>query len=527
MTGPAYRIDGAAVAAPGFYAAACDPRRSVVVEACAGAGKTWMLVSRILRALLEGTEPQQILAITFTRRAAGEMRARLDEWLLAYSAGHSTAAERVQALVERGLDPAQAQAQAPLLGGLHERLLRAGRAVELRTFHAWFAQLLAHAPLALRESLGLPAVHEPIEDTSALRGALLRRVHAVVQADTALRADYAGLVRRHRRATVLQWLEAAWRRGAELARADAAGHVADAVPPAAALWPACAGLEDPLALIRCEPLAGRLDTLARRLGATGKAKAVAAADGLRRALDAPAAEEAFELAWAALFTQAGEPRKQLGDTELQQAVTEALRDLRAMRRQQQACEDHAAMLRLARVLLAEYAALKRERGLVDMADLERAAEAMLADGAMAGWVQERLDQRLRQVLIDEFQDTSPLQWQALHGWLQSYSGAGGGASGQQPPVVFIVGDPKQSIYRFRGADPRVFEAAGEFVAEGLGGRRLQCDHSRRNAPAVIDAVNAVFGQAQQQDGWGPFRTHTTGVGAAPGGAGPVRRLPGV
>jgi ATP-dependent helicase/nuclease subunit A len=64
-----------------FYAIACDPRRSVAVEACAGAGKTWMLVSRIVRALLDGAEPHEILAITFTKKAAGEMRQRLQEWL--------------------------------------------------------------------------------------------------------------------------------------------------------------------------------------------------------------------------------------------------------------------------------------------------------------------------------------------------------------------------------------------------------------------------------------------------------------
>ncbi|NLZ42632.1 MAG: UvrD-helicase domain-containing protein, partial [Comamonadaceae bacterium] len=87
MRDAAYAIDGAAVDRDAFYAAACDPARSVVVEACAGAGKTWMLVSRIVRALLAGAEPQQILAITFTRRAAGEMRARLDEWLRQWAGG--------------------------------------------------------------------------------------------------------------------------------------------------------------------------------------------------------------------------------------------------------------------------------------------------------------------------------------------------------------------------------------------------------------------------------------------------------
>ena len=81
MNSFAYYADGERIPRERFYAIACDPARSSIVEACAGAGKTWMLVSRILRALLAGAEPQQIVAITFTRKAAGEMRERLAEWL--------------------------------------------------------------------------------------------------------------------------------------------------------------------------------------------------------------------------------------------------------------------------------------------------------------------------------------------------------------------------------------------------------------------------------------------------------------
>jgi ATP-dependent helicase/nuclease subunit A len=77
----AYEHNGRPVSREAFYAIACDPRRSVAVEACAGAGKTWMLVSRMLRALLDGAAPHEILAITFTKKAAGEMRQRLQEWL--------------------------------------------------------------------------------------------------------------------------------------------------------------------------------------------------------------------------------------------------------------------------------------------------------------------------------------------------------------------------------------------------------------------------------------------------------------
>ena len=82
---PAYHLDGRDAGRDAFYAAACDPRRHVVVEACAGAGKTWMLVARIVRALLDGAAPQEILAITFTRKAAGEMRTRLASLLAEFS----------------------------------------------------------------------------------------------------------------------------------------------------------------------------------------------------------------------------------------------------------------------------------------------------------------------------------------------------------------------------------------------------------------------------------------------------------
>jgi ATP-dependent exoDNAse (exonuclease V) beta subunit (contains helicase and exonuclease domains) len=140
-----------------------------------------------------------------------------------------------------------------------------------------------------------------------------------------------------------------------------------------------------------------------------------------------------------------------------------------------------------------------------MNDVERMAQRMLADPVLSGWVQERLDARVRHLLIDEFQDTNPLQWQALHAWLSGYAGAGGGAA----PSVFIVGDPKQSIYRFRRAEPQVFVAAQDFVRTALGGDLLSCDHTRRNARRVLAVVNQVMQAAQAQGHTSGFRAHST------------------
>jgi ATP-dependent helicase/nuclease subunit A len=157
-----------------------------------------------------------------------------------------------------------------------------------------------------------------------------------------------------------------------------------------------------------------------------------------------------------------------------------------------------------------------------MNDVERAALTLLGDPVLSGWVQERLDARVRHLLIDEFQDTNPLQWQALRSWLSAYAGAGGTA-----PSVFIVGDPKQSIYRFRRAEPQVFKAAQAFVRDALGGDLLSCDHTRRNATGVMATVNAVMMDALRVDAYLAYREHSTSslqsgkVGSLPPIARPV------
>lgn len=500
---PAYRADGRPVSREAFYALACDPRRSVVVEACAGAGKTWMLVSRIVRALLEGAQPQEILAITFTRKAAGEMRERLNEWLRDFAAPTVTLPQRIEALTARGVPAQQAPALADALAGLQRRVLDAGRAVEVRTFHAWFAQLLRAAPYELLDEIGIDPEGELLQDLTDHRSEVMRRFHAALLRDEVRRADHAALIAARGRSQAAKWFDAVLARRIELELADAEGSPEDAVAPAVP-----EGAAPPSAEIGSAAWRDDLAALAGALCASDKKTLRDAGQALQQALALSDVAERFAAVRAALFTTTGSPRKLNGAAGVE-ATQNALEDIARRQHQHDSHLEHARMVRLARVLLAEYAAYKRERGLIDMNDLERGALALLRDATLAGWVQERLDARIRHVLIDEFQDTSPLQWHALHGWLSAYAGAGGGASGQRPPSVFVVGDPKQSIYRFRRAEPRVFGAVREFVVEALGGCVLECDHTRRNAPGVLVALNAVFAQAQAQGAYEGFRDHTT------------------
>ncbi len=502
----AYEHNGRLVERAAFYAIACDPRRSIAVEACAGAGKTWMLVSRILRALLEGslakdgqgTAAHEILAITFTKKAAGEMRQRLNEWLENFA--HAPLDTLAAQLRMRGVPAAHIAAQAPALQALYGQLLASARPVQIRTFHSWFAALLRTAPLAVLHDLGLPANYSLLEDDTEAVGAVWPRFYATVVDSPGARADFEALVAVHGRFQAHKALAAALTKRVEFVLADAQGVVDASVPPFDAQFPDFKGLATPEDLLWAQrPL---LQEAAAHLGRASAVTFSAAGSALEQALTAQDAPAVL----AALLTQKGTARK-FGEKIVGIATVREAQEL--VLQVAQAQLQHAAwahqqrMARLTRVLIAELAALKYERGWVDMNDVERAASVMLSDPVLSGWVQERLDAKVKHLLIDEFQDTSPLQWQALHAWLSGYAGSAGA------PSVFIVGDPKQSIYRFRRAEPQVFRAAQAFVVDGLGGDLLSCDHTHRNAPPVMAAVNAAMLAAQAAGGFDGFRPHTT------------------
>src|SRR5574340_933090 len=147
-------------------------------------------------------------------------------------------------------------------------------------------------------------------------------------------------------------------------------------------------------------------------------------------------------------------------------------------------------LLLGHALVQGYQEAKAQQGVIDFTDAEWQACRLLQSEELAPGLALKLDARYRHLLLDEFQDTNPLQWQALSTWLLEARGA------DSDMTVFLVGDPKQAIYRFRRGEARVFDAAAEFLCVHFDAARFSTDMTRRLAPALVSAINPVFADVE-------------------------------
>ena len=501
-----YLADGRPISADAFVKRALDPRASCVVEACAGSGKTWLLVGRIVRLLLAGTTPSEILAITFTRKAAQEMRERLSADLheLAFASNANVEA----LLCQRGVDAAAVRALVPQARGLYERVLTADIPPTIDTFHGWFLRLLKSAPL----DAGVPFAPAMLEHTERLRSdawqAFSRRLseahfervrpaylemiarlgahNTSAALDDLLqrRADWWGFVAASRESA----LERAVR---PMRQALITSGFDPEVMPANSLRDRTfvSAIRAYMLVLRDVPTNSQhisqslerfeagLDVLERDVQAAfalfrdglntieGTLRDALLPDKIGKKL-LPAAAAAYREAWDRVVAEF-------------QRITRAQDEFDSI-------QLNRAALTVGPALIDVYEELKARQQALDYTDLEWHAWRLLGDADHAAYVQARLDARYRHVLIDEFQDTNPVQWQVLERWFAAYSGD------EQRPTVFVVGDPKQSIYAFRRAEPRLFDAAIALLAREFGGTHLRTNVTRRNASSIVHALDRVF-----------------------------------
>jgi ATP-dependent helicase/nuclease subunit A len=489
------------VEASAHQAFAADPLASAFVSANAGTGKTKLLTDRVLRLLLSGAPADGILCVTYTRTAAAEMRnrifGRLAEWAI------MPAGDLGESLAAMGMSmPSRAVRQRAR--SLFAEILDNDEGPRVETVHSFCQSILRRFPI----EAGVAPHIALADDDEQQRLKAMARLNILNRPDPELEA-------------AIVWI-------AETASEDQASDIVDLfINGTAGLEsPDCLarveahfhddlGLEDPprnrqtlaaeLARIDCEGLRA----VAAALSASGVKQQVSRATKIEAwlAQSAGGRVDKWHCLCAALFS-GGKARTKLSNAPIrkafpevdliQQRVIAILEPLMAQQTAQQCRQRTLALYRYGMAFYREYSRLKAQRGLLDYNDLIRRTNRLLMASDAAHWVAWKLDNGIQHLLIDEAQDTSPDQWQLLRQLVDAFFDDAADRSGDLPArSVFAVGDFKQSIYSFQGADPLVMTENRNDLAARAGAaradfRNVSLSVSFRSTGPILDLVNAAI-----------------------------------
>ncbi len=477
---------------------AANPLTSAWVSANAGSGKTRVLIDRAARLLLAGVRPERILCLTYTTAAAAEMKRRLAErlgrWALLDDA---PLAADLAALDD--MAPGAGMADLDAARRLFAAALETPGGLKVQTIHAFCDAALRRFPLEAGVSPAFALADDAARDRLAEQ-ARDRLAEAAERGDDDAFDRLAALSVEETMAALHKAVLA--RRALFRPPADAARVLAACEIDAAALG------EAPFAGFWDGVDSAALAEVARVLCASG------ANDGrvglpLAAALAEPDPDLALAHLTKALRT-GGAPRKWGGvpvkAVDAAQPFVRprliALSDrYEAFARRAEAADAARRALTLwgyGHAFLRAYEAAKAEAGLLDYDDLIERARALLEGDGAAAWAQFKLDGGVEHVLVDEAQDTAPAQWAVALGLAQSLL-AGDPGEGPLPRTLFVVGDEKQSIYSFQGAEPALFgrtsdAVGGRLRAAGLPFVATPLIHSFRSGSAILQTVDATFAQ---------------------------------
>lgn len=498
-------------AAPDPQTRAADPDLSAFVSANAGSGKTKTLVDRVARLLLRKARPEALLCVTYTKAAAAEMQGRLFRQLGRWSVLGDDDLRAELAKLQAGEPADYDHTHLSDARALFARALETPGGLKIQTIHAFCEKLLRRFPVEAGVSPGFEVVDDPAAADLAAeaRAAVARRAlaepegllaNAYDRFSVALAFDdFEEMFRtfEYRRADLARWI-------------DGIGGL-EALPATVSALVGLPGLEDGDA-IEVEALDVDFDewiAAAELLAQGGKTDADCAVRLREAAAAAARGDTAAAIAWGrkAFFTDAGTPRKLPTQKappatrsfidRMQERLGAAFERARAAR----IAWDTVHALTLAGVYVREYEDAKAARRVLDFADLVHKTLELLKAREDAAWVLYKLDEGIDHVLVDEAQDTAPEQWEMLRAITGDFfSGHGVERREQGPPgparSVFVVGDEKQSIFSFQGAQPERLRLEAEHYAKRItrpgGWEAVELAMSWRSTPDVLGFVDAVF-----------------------------------
>ena len=501
-------------------AKAADPSVSAWVSANAGTGKTHVLTMRVLRLLLaqEPPQPERILALTYTKAAAAEMATRvfnrLAEWVTASDADLKSKLTELLARAPTADEMLRARR-------LFARTIETPGGLKVQTIHAFCERLLQRFPL----EAGVPAGFEILDDLQ--RAALLKEAVDGMLADATTAGANPPLARAltsvigySNEMTFDELLAEAMRQRAWLEAAVRLDMEAgDTLDEAERIYRTAIGLDARATLE---------DATAATAGVLGdadirRAHGVLASSGSRRdsdgavrlqaALAATGTSARIGALSAFFLTGSGDPREALMTKPLAREFPDVAARLGAAQQEfvalhEQRCklqllEATLALIRLANAAMQRYGEAKARRAALDFDDLIGKASSLLRSSGAVEWVLYKLDGGLDHILVDEAQDTSPLQWEVIRALADEFfSGAG---TTDVPRTLFAVGDEKQSIYSFQGAAPAMFGQTGANLARraqagGLAWQRIPLTLSFRSVAPLLEAVDRIFANPDSTPG---------------------------
>ncbi|MDX5402964.1 MAG: double-strand break repair helicase AddA, partial [Rhodobacterales bacterium] len=497
---------------------AARPDGSTWLSANAGSGKTRVLTDRVARLLLSGVEPQHILCLTYTKAAASEMQnrlfRRLGNWAMLPD---DTLRGELRDLGIDGPigDDALRQART-----LFARAIETPGGLKIQTIHSFCASLLRRFPL---EAGVTPQFTEMADQTAKrLRADIVQTMADGHQSDVveAMARVYAGqdfdsltgAITGNRTAfttdvtrdTVLEWFNLP------------PGYCRDDLAKDVFLGDEAEILRLLLPALRASSTNDVKAGL--RLAALGGCRVEDLPDLEAVFLTGSGAKEPFTAKTNAFPTKAC--RAVLTDIlPALDAWMIRVEQARESRIALDAAEKTFALHQFARAFLPAYEQHKVLRGWLDFDDLIVKARDLLTDPAVAAWVLYRLDGGIDHILVDEAQDTSPVQWQEIERLAQEFT-SGAGARADVPRTIFVVGDKKQSIYSFQGADPREFDRMQAEFSQRLESTdrplsSMELEFSFRSADAILRMVDQTF-VGRANSGFSVTSRHRAFKSAMPG-----------
>jgi len=487
---------------------ASDPDTSVWVEASAGTGKTKVLSDRVLRILLSGSSPSKILCLTYTKAAAVEMNnritSRLSNWAVT---DDKTLTTELQKLLGTNNIDDNIYSQARRLFAL---VLETAGGMKIQTIHSFCQEILKRFPLEAKISPYFEVMDDRTakEALESIKKSLFLKIEQSPDCQTAKALAY--ITSKMSEFTFPKLMNSLTNnRNRIIQILNSYSSIEELINTIAER-------------LHISPQTTTEQILQNFWNQTDNNSIVAFAQAMLNGSETDKAKSKNLLlslknkdynSYHKLFlTDKNEPRKTPATKKVlslfpqgeEIAYTEALRLISTdtLLASAELLSSTTAVLYLAQDLLNCYTSFKRLNSKMDYEDLIIQTKQLLQNPQVADWVLYKLDGGIDHVLIDEAQDTSPAQWEIIKSITNEFFY--GNSSKTKTGTIFAVGDRKQSIYSFQGADPKEFENSKIHFSDKASSQapfaEINLDVSFRSVSAIMDTVNRIFSYPEAKQG---------------------------